>query len=517
MTIDHGGGDGRLELDDLGGIIAGASTLDGETPADVVGDDERATLRERLEALGILPWLRRHRVPLAALAVVVVLAAGSAWVATSRQPAPDDGTVELHVADAPGAAAAGTATEDEHGVLSFPYSVFAPRPGDTVRVLGVTGPGVGATTAAPEGTPVPGQAEIDTVGVVPYCDDPALRTATYADYALHVVRTDGLGRSVDTTVPLPVATAADWAGTIFQHCLQRWFDERIVTTSVRVSTPSRFSLQLDIDVRNGLDTPVALDVYAGGSTLLADQTQVLLDPRAVTLVPLRLTMVDCSRPEFYDGYWYGDAYGRGLQMYGGLLDRPGVGGGQVSLTWSAATQRRIDAAVARMCAGAPHAELQVISAHPAPASPLLHDGPALGVPDYTVLRSELRIRTDADHVTITDPTPRDQLLTGAVATVGTAHAVVHDGTASVPVDWLTSCELQTNPPTLQLLLTRGGRTFPVRAQLGDRVMTNAYHRMCPQLGPGLLASLGWDSGAAPDDGSGSSLVVGGSPTVVTIG
>ena len=58
-------GDGRLDLDDLGEVIDGATTLD-----EVVGEEHPTTWGERLESAGVTPWVRRHRVVVAGVVSV---------------------------------------------------------------------------------------------------------------------------------------------------------------------------------------------------------------------------------------------------------------------------------------------------------------------------------------------------------------------------------------------------------------------------------------------------------------
>ena len=76
---DRSSYDGHLDLDDL----------DLATSLDVVGDDEPRLgelIAARLESAGVTPWLRRHRVVLAATSSVVVLALVAGGVVWLRRP-----------------------------------------------------------------------------------------------------------------------------------------------------------------------------------------------------------------------------------------------------------------------------------------------------------------------------------------------------------------------------------------------------------------------------------------------
>ena len=67
-------GDGRLDLDELGGVLDHAAALDAPDRAEVLDDGRGRTWGERLEDAGITPWLRRHRVAVGSVAAVAVLA-----------------------------------------------------------------------------------------------------------------------------------------------------------------------------------------------------------------------------------------------------------------------------------------------------------------------------------------------------------------------------------------------------------------------------------------------------------
>jgi len=176
--------DGRLELDDLGSVIDHASTLAPSAPDDLLEGNDAPTWGERLEARGITPWLRRHRVVLAvgAVTVVAVGALGSAW--TRSQPPPVDPTIRATVADA---LSDGLATQVP-GVVYDGYTAVAvqvqPAAGEAITVLGIIGPGIRASRAVPD----PAGAGVDDVFLAPGCDDPRSSTPTFDDYRLQVRR-----------------------------------------------------------------------------------------------------------------------------------------------------------------------------------------------------------------------------------------------------------------------------------------------------------------------------------------
>ena len=84
MDGDAVSADGRLDLDELGEVIDRASTLDDPARTEVIDDGKGGPGLERLEDAGVAPWVRRHRVAVASVTAVAVLAtagvvAGRCW------------------------------------------------------------------------------------------------------------------------------------------------------------------------------------------------------------------------------------------------------------------------------------------------------------------------------------------------------------------------------------------------------------------------------------------------------
>lgn len=175
------GGDGRLELDELGAVLDDATSLpQGETLED---PHDSPSLRERLEDAGVLPWIRRHRVITGAVAGTAALAmaviAFRAWTA----PPPLDLDITATVVDATGALRGGGAAGE---VLTGTYSVTGTRPGETVEVISVSGPGLRTGTAIPAALPVGGPDPDFDVSAVIDCDDPLVLEARDDQYSLWV-------------------------------------------------------------------------------------------------------------------------------------------------------------------------------------------------------------------------------------------------------------------------------------------------------------------------------------------
>jgi len=287
--------DGRLELDDLGAIIDRSTSLDAPTspPTDLLEGAEGRSFAERLESAGVSPWLRRHRVVVASVAAVAVLVAAGVTTFVRTRPAPDDEVISFGVMDTDPYGS--TPNGALNGVLSFNYTVTPQRAGDTVRVLGLVGPGVRLSNAVPTGvSDAPTGQVVVAVNVLPGCDDPRVAKPTYDAYRLRVERTNALGQVLDGYADVPAGSLARWPDQILSQCLQQWVDDGVTTEGVTLTTdPSTFSLAIEARVRSTLPHDLSLNLFdQGNSVSLVEQTGIIT-AGTTSVVPLHFRVSDC--------------------------------------------------------------------------------------------------------------------------------------------------------------------------------------------------------------------------------
>ena len=511
---DHGPiGDGRLELDDLGAIIDRSTSLDGPAtrPTDLLEGAEGPSWSERLETSGVTPWLRRHRVAVASVVAVAVLAAAGATTYVRTRPAPDDAVIAVGVMDTDpyGSSPIGA----QNGVLSFAYTVTPQRPGDTVRVLGLDGPGVRASSAVT--TEVTDDATgqfVIALNVVPGCDDPRIAKPAYGAYRLHVERANALGQVQDGFTDVPSGSVARWPDQILATCLQQWVDEQVTTEAVTVTPdPRTFSLTIEARVRSTLAHDLALNLFnQGGAVSLGDQAG-MITAGTTSVVPLHFSVTDCSSPtwEFSRDPRSGNPID-GMPLYSSYVDAAissDSSQAYVVLHWDHATQRRIESSFQSMCAGRPTAAVTVTSSALVVDRALEADAVSRGFDPAIVLRSRLEIRTPASHLVLGDTLSAADVVNGAPALIRTVTTAVRGGLVVVTFDWATSCLVQSNPPTVQLMLRSGGREWPVRVTIDSGALARAYLDACPAMSSGDLQNLQWNVGGPFQDTTGGTIVI----------
>ncbi len=496
-----GDGDGRLELDELGSVIDHASSLGPAAPDDVLAGNDEPTVRERLESSGAAPWVRRHRLALGITAALVVsaLVLGVGW-AQGRPPPLDPGIA----ADVSDAMADGTAPQvpgtTYDGEITLALRVEKGDERDAIEILGVTGPGVRASTAVPaEGAAALGVAY---VFVIPGCDAPRSFTATFDDYHLRVRRTDAYGRVTDGDLTLPSPVAAQLADTSAQNCFQARVAESVTVTDVALRTDvARRVVHADITLHNGLEENLRIDGVTATSTAAdptVEQTDLPAGESAVQHVALGLN--DCAPKAVASGAT-GPSYGEGsgsarpndLSFFTTLSTGGNISAG-IYLTWTDAQRAAIAAGERAMCAGAPGVTARALSAVPAPASASAAYGFA-SPQDGVVLRAQVEIRTRASRVVLSDGSfPLGAYVAGGPAMVSTVKTDVAGGRVVVSVDWAAQCSSVVGPPPVWLVVTAGGTAYPYRATLDQAVLARAYADACPGTVPAELAQFGWASG-----------------------
>jgi len=494
-SVGHAGR-GRLDLDGMGDDGADLVSLEAgdEVGPEVLEGPQGVTWGERLESAGVTAYLRRHRVVarsvLVVLAVVGLVAGGVTAYRSTRPPA-DDGVIAVTVWETTSTSGE-TTTLTEQGTLELSYFLSPQRPGDSLRLLGLDGPGVRASAGSEPVTPVAGKMGDHDLAVIPDCDDPTVLAAQDGDYHLRVQRTDALGRTVTGLVAVPVGSSVHWPVLIGQACAPQWLDESITTEAVDVSTthPTTGVPALDLvpHLHNEFGHDIA--IYGGGSNY--EVGGALLVAGTTTLLSVSVPVPDCRSPvEALDR-----GVANGLELIGTVEtpgnrgDGEGIIGGRFTVRWSAPVAHRIDTALRALCKGVPQVTVDVVSVSPATdiasTAPLQNPGPVVAV-----LRTQLLVTSAATRVTVSDTATPADIAQGSRVYFTTATADLRRGVAEVSVDWATTCDPQPGPPIVQLVLTSGQHRYPEQVTLADATLTAAFLRTCGLIYTADLANAGW--------------------------
>ena len=147
------------------------------------------------------------------------------------------------------------------------------------------------------------------------------------------------------------------------------------------------------------------------------------------------------------------------------------------------------------------------------AVPLDHADPD-GTQIDVFARAVVAVETTADSVVVRDQTLEDGTTydgnpmvvvidprTGRqVGPTASSPARTVDGVALATIDWTLTCTGGYSPPTTTLLLTRGGRTWPVWLSLDDRGLAAGVQKVCPDVTREMLQTNGWASMQPPVSG-----------------
>lgn len=304
MSGSPGGGerssyDGHLDLDDL----------DLATSLDVVGDDEprlRELIAARLEAAGVTPWVRRHRLPLSATAAVVVLALVAGGVVWARRPVPLPGEPRVLVkVSGPDP----TAVVETDGTTGRPVGVrqdlsltTAERPGVVIQVA-LAGPGLAPVDESLGWTVVDRSRADDAFALDGRldCATPESTTAVVGagpgDYGLQVRRTAPEGEVRTERVPIIGALAL--VGAVRAGCLQVAADRDLaVTAAVATPVAGAAAATLDLTVTNSSPRRwMGLRVSLAGSPLVVGAGPAAdLEPGTTAHLVARVWPDDCADP-----------------------------------------------------------------------------------------------------------------------------------------------------------------------------------------------------------------------------
>jgi len=504
--------DGRLDLDELGRVIEEASGLDTPAPPapidlDLLEGVAGPSLSERMGTWRVSVWMRRHRVLVAAVATVAVAIGAVVLTEQARRPPDDDGLLHLTVLDYPvqDRDRNGFDSSDPTGtVVSGTYSIVPDRGGDTDTLVGVTGPGIRASSAFVQDANVSSDGPRWTVSAILGCDDPAASTASVGEYRLVARRTDGFGRTVQEPVRLPIGTEMAWDQQVRLACLQTQVQTRLSLVSASASLTDDFqSMVVRLRVLSSLDHDISVTASGGpGESVRGQGLARTISPGTPSDLVVPFTFEDCAAPNMQpvpvsppgspDPVYVSE---RGV-----AFDVTVPGDNQLFAAWSAVWSDQMAATVHRLvetaCRGVPPATVRTGTVRIAAQSEVQFVRDLYGDPNGTALLVRFDVATTSPTVKITDVVGPNDVARGNVPAISTSGtAATHHGHALVGVLWRTTCDPGATPPMLQLHLTRGTRHYAVLVTMNDAGLTRGLVASCPGLLPEALVANGW--GAVP--------------------
>jgi hypothetical protein len=457
--------DGRLDLDHL----------DDVTSLDVVGDDidERPLLseriRERLEGVGLLPWIRRHRgltAGIAAASVVAVVGGGVWWqgrpapMAEPRVKVTTGGNEPARLVMDP---STGLVTAITQLVL-----VSSDEPAGTiVDTVGVEGPGLDGAqsrviTALPGDTvtgAVTSQVECSTVD-----QSTAVARARADDYVVRIRRTSSLGEVREDTVPL--SGSEGWLSDIRSSCVQIAAERDLTVQAVSVQPVAGvIATDVRLQVHNDSGEPwsgmhVSTDA---GPAIVSNGPDVDVAPGESAWVPVRLWPDDCTDPV--------------APLSQGVPLRAAIGTQEVGLErlnpafrlpLSTSALDTVAAALRSVCTATP------------PSATLVRARVAGGTSDESAGTITMYVDVAAPDAGLVEVQAQPPGAGGQVTAFETPVQVV-DGTARLHLTWvLPPCFdlLSSGPPTLSVRLVADELRRPYLLRLhGDPLRLNV-DRLC---------------------------------------
>lgn len=485
------GGDGRLDLDELGSVIEGAEPAGGETLADGIAVP---SLAERLEDAGLLPWLRRHRGLTASLTVAACAGVVALAVHQANQLPPFDPRITASLTPLPVPAIGGWGGPEvsDRGLVEGRVLVTGVPVGEKVVVLGLAGPGLGPMSAAVLDGSQPGQYPDAAPEAMPWaatarvdCASPRSITADPAEYAVVLQRTDRWGRTSESAQPLP-ESAATWAQEVQSICWSEAVRDGVVLDALSVrADPMRGTVTLGVDVRNG----TSLRLLAGSAPSEQDARGVRvgqsfrfnLGAGGVGETEVLITATSCDRAAApvlgaaLDRVVVGAPRGAGLLLDAASPDRRLST--TVPLAFTTDQAARVGSALREVCAGAPRVDVRQLGA------PVVQ---SLGGPtDERQLRVRLGVRPTSGAVASVDVAGD-----AALPSVSSARSLP-DADGTVEAVWRFTCANTPAPPVATFTVTDGGRSWPQRVTLDDEAVARAVLRSCPTVTDEALAFQGW--------------------------
>ena len=386
-------------------------------------------------------------------------------------------------------------------MLSVAYAARAATPGDTVEVLGLTGPGLlpsrgSATLTSTESARVVLSAPVE-------CRDPAIATAAPSSYALAVRRTSADGDVLQATTPLGQGTTElDLA--VCRHCLaQRAAGDLVVEPGLVDARPGVPTATVSFVVRN--TGPVALTV----ATERRPTNGVEVDRSPTVEVPsggaasisTRVLVHDCSAAPRLDPIGElpnpqpgADPAAPGVALQVGLSRATALASFRLD---GEALGRELQSTV---CRGAPSITAALESVDGVRAD----DGSWLVSGIYRMRTDGVRIRVGREHFAgpaagegsiLSTP---DTLLPGAIWNLGPTVLDGGAGRLNVSFTGYSCADLaSTTPTTLALGITMPDRTvYSFELPVDDIRLARAAYRACRLAPTTPLTDLGWRSAAS---------------------
>jgi hypothetical protein len=485
--------DGRLELDEDGQLVDGATAVDLTDP-DAVEDLATSRIQPWIDDT-VAPWVRGHRRALVAvgLAAAVVIA-GSAWWGSRPPYVAPTVALELDNAILDGNDLGGP--EIAEGRISVAYTARALTAGDQVEVLGLSGPGIvpefavtPVTTA--ERARIQLSAEID-------CRDPGLTTATPAAYGLHVRRTDATGDVLETTVPFGSATTElDLA--VLSHCVSELAPRGLGIRSARVEIQGGSSIAaLELLVENTAPLPLTVATQRRPT----NGVEVDLSPTITIasgeseIVTTRLLVHDClGTPELTAVSRLPNPVPGAGETSPGITLQVGLGAATTLASYPL-QGGDVGAALERgTCAGRPEITTRLSAAQGTRSA----DGSWLVTGLYEIRTGGVRVRVGREHFagpavgegSILATT--DRLVPGAIWAI--APTTLDGGAGRVPVSFSGySCTdlATTTPTTLAIGVTMADRSvYSFEVPVDDVRLLEAAYSACRLTPTSPLSARGW--------------------------
>ncbi len=485
-----GDGDGRLELDELGGVIERAQRIDDAAAPvrdDVLsGGGDSPTWGERVRGSGFFFWAERHRGWLVAGAVVAVAAVAVPTTLLRNRPPDAATTTGLQVSalanDVDGGPGPGISGD---GTADAVFRLDSTQPGWTsAKVVGVSGPGIRDSSAheIPVGDGVPRKFAVTAA----FGCDLRYGESLTQTYSVVVEATDAYGRVVRESLPAPTVDYGGWYDVLGQACWQR-VPQQLAIDDVRVSG-DRGTGRIVVSARVATSGGTALNIQTGWSDslwLTADNGQLSPIPAHGTAeASVGFRVSDCAATP-------SDVQAQ--QISGGSATMvPGVlayatspdqrFGAEVVVPFDGAAMSGILEARQVICRGRPRLAVSDVTAGEPRAA---DDGSG-----STTIPVTLTVRSSPAtglHASIADA--------GLVSSLGMENAgFVGDG-GRVTLEWQVDCSYVPQPPLLWVEAI-SGPPMPQRHSLPLAPLRKALVTACPGLPANDLGINGWSGGGA---------------------
>ena len=289
----------RLELDEHGRVldVSGSTTVLDLADPDATEDLAPNRVQQWVDA-SVAPFVARHRTAVRTTALVVgAVLVGSAWWVSRPPYVPP--TFDLALSDAvlEGNSIGGPEIAPD-GTFSVAFVARARQDGETVRITGLTGPGLAdGTVDAPPVTSAEEQRVV--LGARVDCTAPGLVNATPGSYRLTATGASGGADPEAGTVPLglPGAEITRLDQAITDWCLAAMVPTAITVTAVQAAAvPGTPLADIGVSIVNTSSQPLAVRTErSAGTSIEVDRSPaVVVEPGAGATVATRVLLHDCA-------------------------------------------------------------------------------------------------------------------------------------------------------------------------------------------------------------------------------